>query len=324
MIVVTGGAGFIGSAIVWKLNELGYQDILIVDDKAEGSLKWKNLSRRHFSDYQERDTFLKGLGRGFLSKNVDVIFHMGASTDTTETDRDYLTKNNFEYTKRLAEWSIENKVRFLYASSAATYGSGECGYSDADPSSLKLKPLNPYGISKQQFDLWAIEHKLQDKIAGFKFFNVFGPNEYHKGHMRSVVHKGYEQIKKEGKIRLFKSYRKDYKDGEQLRDFVYVKDVVDTLIWFWEHPEKNGILNLGTGVAKSWNDLANAIFSALKLPPHIEYIEMPENLRNQYQYYTQAELSKLKASGYKKPFQRFEDSVADYVLNYLEKPDPYL
>jgi len=324
VIVVTGGAGFIGSALVWKLNALGFDDILIVDDKAQGSPKWKNIAKRKFTDYQESGDFLASLTKGTLTGKIEALFHMGACTDTTETDRDYLTQNNFEYTKRLAEWSLKNKVRFLYASSAATYGSGENGYSDNDSNSLKLKPLNLYGESKQQFDLWTLERGLQDRIAGFKFFNVFGPNEYHKGHMRSVIHKGYGEIKSEGKIRLFKSYRKEYSDGEQLRDFIYVKDVVEVLIWFWKRPDQNGIFNLGTGSAKSWNQLAHAIFSALKMKPNIEYIDMPGDLRNQYQYYTQADTTKLKTSGCTRLFQPFGDSVADYVLNYLEKPDPYL
>jgi ADP-L-glycero-D-manno-heptose 6-epimerase len=325
MIIVTGGAGFIGSVLVWQLNQLGEKDILVIDQKAKGSPKWQNIKKRTFTDYLESDHFLSELKTGrFDKRSVQAVFHMGACTDTTEMDTAYLTQNNLEYSQHLAEWSLKNKARFLYASSAATYGAGEKGYADTDEVSAHLKPLNPYGVSKQQFDEWVLAKKLQGRMAGFKFFNVFGPNEYHKGAMRSMINKGYEQIKKEGKIRLFKSYRKEYADGEQLRDFVYVKDVVKAMIWFWKHPEKNGIYNLGTGVAKSWNDLANAIFRALDLKPVIEYVPMPENLKGQYQYFTQADLTKLRAAGYDEPFQEFEDSVRDYVLNYLEKSDPYL
>ncbi len=324
MIIVTGGAGFIGSALVWKLNALGYNDILITDHDAEGSPKWKNLQDKKFSDYLEADEFLKKIQKNSLAEKCEAVFHMGACTDTTETDTDYLKRNNVEFSKTLAGWAIKNNSRFLYASSAATYGAGECGYSDEDRVTPKLKPLNDYGRSKQEFDLWVLENKLQLKIAGFKFFNVFGPNEYHKGHMRSVVHKGYEQIKKEGKIRLFESYRNDYKDGEQLRDFVYVKDVAEVLMWFFKKPDKNGIYNLGTGNANSWNSLAFGIFEALRLQPDIKYISMPDNLRAQYQYHTQAKLEKLRATGFQREFQSFHASIKDYVLNYLEKKSPYL
>jgi ADP-L-glycero-D-manno-heptose 6-epimerase len=324
MIIVTGGAGFIGSVLVWKLNALGRKDILVVDHKAEGSPKWKNLKDREFSDYLEAGDFLEIVQKKGAVDGVEAVFHIGACTDTTEMDEEYLTRNNVEYSKAVTRWALEKKARLIYASSAATYGAGELGYSDQDGMTPRLKPLNPYGESKRQFDLWVLQKGLEKQIAGFKFFNVFGPNEYHKGHMRSVVHKGYGQIKQEGKIRLFKSYRPEYKDGEQLRDFVYVKDVVEALVWFWKDPGKNGIYNLGTGSAKSWNCLAQAIFSALGLETNIEYIDMPGNLRDQYQYHTQADLSKLRAAGYSEPFERFEDSVKDYVLNYLEKPDPYL
>ena len=324
MIVVTGGAGFIGSVLVWKLNELGYSDILVVDHKAEASPKWDNLKNKKFADYMEADDFLELIKSDSFKEKTEALFHMGACTDTTEMDLEYLDNNNFQYTKILAEWALKNDVRYIYASSAATYGAGELGYTDQDSITPKLKPLNPYGDSKQKFDLWVLANNLQDKIAGFKFFNVFGPNEYHKGHMSSVVYKGYNQIKKEGKIRLFKSYHPDYADGGQLRDFVYTKDVAQVLIWFFRNPEKNGIFNLGTAKARNWNDLAGGIFKALGLENNIEYIEMPDNLKNQYQYYTEANLDKLISAGYQEPFSSLEDSIADYVKEYLEKPNQYL
>jgi len=324
MIIVTGGAGLIGSALIWKLNSLGKKDILVVDNNAEGSPKWKNLESLDYSDYVEADVFLEKIKANSLNEEVEVVFHMGACTDTTEMDEEYLTQNNVEYSKVLAEWSLSRGARFIYASSAATYGAGEFGYLDRDELTSQLKPLNPYGESKRQFDLWVLNNNLQSKVVGFKFFNVFGPNEYHKGHMRSVVHKGYEQIKKEGKMRLFKSYRPDYKDGEQLRDFVYVKDVVDVLVWFWKNPDCNGIYNLGAGTTHSWNELAQGIFKALNLETNIEYIEMPDNLKKQYQYHTLADLTKLKATDCPYNPESFEDSIADYVINYLEKPSPHL
>jgi ADP-L-glycero-D-manno-heptose 6-epimerase len=324
MIIVTGGAGFIGSVLVWKLNSLGIKDILLVDYQAEGDPKWKNLESLQYSDYLESDIFLEKVRADAIREDVEAVFHMGACSDTTEADENYLNENNVEYSKTLCEWSLKKNASFLYASSAATYGAGELGYSDKDELTSHLKPLNLYGESKRLFDLWVLDNNLQTRVAGFKFFNVFGPNEYHKGHMRSLVHKGYEQIKRDGKIRLFKSYRPEYKDGEQVRDFVYVKDVVETLVWFWKHPECNGIYNLGSGIIHSWNDLANAIFAALGLPSNIEYIEMPEKLKNQYQYHTLADLTKLKNAGYSASPAPFEESVEDYIINYLEKESPHI
>ena len=324
MIVITGGAGFIGSCLAWKFNALGRNDLLIVDDQGMRTPKSLNLAKRKYADYLEKNDFLKFLSRASSARDVEAIFHMGACADTTETNKEYLWENNFEYSKRLAEWSLKEGRPFFYASSAATYGDGGEGYSDDENKTPRLKPLNLYGMSKQVFDLWVLENKLQKKFAGFKFFNVFGPNEYHKGEMRSVVHKGYGQIKKEGKIRLFKSYRKEYADGEQKRDFVYVKDVVDVMIWFWNHPEARGIFNLGTGRAQSWKDLAHAIFEALGKEDVIEFIEMPENIRDKYQYWTEADLSNLRGAGSRHSFMTLKEAVKDYVLNYLEKQDPYL
>lgn len=311
-ILLTGGAGFIGSCLLWKLNAEGIDDILVVDHLGS-SEKWKNLLGKRFDDYLDRATLLEYLAAGKLKNKIDCIIHLGACTSTTETDASYLMENNTRYSRILAEWALKNGKRFLYASSAATYGAGEHGYSDADNAAQKLRPLNMYGYSKHLFDLWVLSRNLQKRFVGFKFFNVYGPNESHKDDMRSVVHKGYHQIKETGKIRLFKSYHPKYADGEQRRDFVYVKDAVDVIWYFLKHPKRAGIYNLGTGTAQTWNDLAGALFSALRLKPKIEYIEMPKPLRPKYQYFTQANMNKLRAAGYKRPFMNLKAGVADYV-----------
>lgn len=317
MIIVTGGAGFIGSAIVWKLNQRGENDILIVDSLRESD-KWKNLRPLRFWDYVEKDDFLEKIINEDFKESVSALIHMGACSDTTERDARYLVKNNYEYTKYLATYSRIHNVRFIYASSAATYGDGSQGYSDDESSLLSLRPLNMYGYSKHLFDLWAKRNSMLKYIVGLKYFNVFGPNEYHKGEMRSVVIKAYEQVQTEGKIRLFKSYRDEYADGEQMRDFLYVKDAVKMTLFFLDHPEINGIFNVGTGTARTWNSLAKAVFDALELEPQIEYIDMPEELRGHYQYYTQADMSKLRSAGYTDSITSLEDAVRDYVQNYLQ------
>jgi len=315
MIVVTGGAGFIGSAFVSKLNQENISNIIIIDELGPSD-KWKNLAGKIFSDYLHKDIFVALLEENKLPK-LDAIIHMGANSSTTERNVVHLMENNYRYSRRLAEWSMKNKVRFIYASSAATYGNGELGFSDEDEVSEKLHPLNAYGYSKQLFDLWAIQSKAIDKIAGIKFFNVFGPNEYHKGEMKSLVYKAYYQIQQQGIVKLFKSYKPEYKDGEQMRDFVYIKDCIDVLWWLLNSPSVNGIYNLGTGKARSWNDLVKAIFATLNLSPNIEYIEMPESIRTAYQYHTEAVMTKLHNSGCPVTFRTLEDSVKDYVQNYL-------
>lgn len=321
MIIITGGAGFIGSALAAQLNACGADDILIVDLLGTNE-RWKNLRRLRFVDYMEADDFAQALDSDQIEWDVEAILHLGACSDTTETDASYLVRNNYEYSKMLAQWAVEHQVRFVYASSAATYGDGSAGFSDSEPIE-QLIPLNMYGYSKQLFDLWAKRTGVAEQIAGLKYFNVFGPNEYHKGEMRSFVHKAFEQINVAGKVRLFKSHRPDYADGMQLRDFLYIKDAVDMTLFFLENPEVNGIFNIGTGQARSWLDLANAVFAAMGKTPNIEFIPMPEKLRDKYQYFTQADISKLRHAGYRKTTTDLESAVADYVQKYLMK-DEYL
>jgi len=322
MIVITGGAGFIGSAMVAKLNEKGVTDILVVDELGTSS-KWKNLLGKNFTDYLHKENFLDILLSERLPK-IEAIIHMGANSSTTEKDAEHLMENNYRYTRVLAEWSLKKKARFIYASSGATYGDGTMGFNDDEETTLSLKPLNAYGYSKQIFDLWLLQNKHQNKVAGIKFFNVFGPNEYHKGDMKSLVCKAYYQIQEIGKIRLFKSYKPEYKHGEQVRDFVYIKDCAEVLWWFLNSPKVNGIYNLGTGKARTWNDLAKAIFAALGQASNIEYIEMPEDIRGAYQYHTEANTKKLFAAGCPVKFRSLEDSVKDYVQNYLHPVLRYL
>jgi ADP-L-glycero-D-manno-heptose 6-epimerase len=282
MIVVTGGAGFIGSAFVAKLNDEGHDDIIIVDELGR-SEKWKNLVKRRYADYIHKGAFLEMIIGNRVPFPVEAVVHMGACSSTTEQDADYLMENNFHYSSFLADWALVHGVRFVYASSAATYGDGGRGFSDDDQKTRELRPINMYGYSKQLFDLRVVREGLQDRVAGIKFFNVFGPNEYHKGDMTSVVFKAFHQIRETGKVRLFKSYKPEYGDGGQKRDFVYVKDCVEILWWLLNHREANGIFNLGTGQARTWNDLIRAVYAALSLPPAIDYIEMPEAIRGQYQ-----------------------------------------
>ncbi len=323
MIIVTGGAGFIGSAFVWKLNQEGIDDIIIVD-RLGTSDKWKNLVNLRFVNYIHKDDFREMIYNDTVRFDIDAIIHMGACSSTTERNADYLWENNNVYTGLLAEWAIERGIRFIYASSAATYGDGSQGFSDDHDKIDKLKPINMYGYSKQVFDLRALRHGWENKMAGIKFFNVFGPNEYHKGDMASVIFKSFHQIRQTGKVNLFKSYLPQYVDGGQMRDFVYIKDCIDAMWWLFKNEDANGIFNLGTGKARTWNDLISAVFAAMDIKPNIEYIEMPESLRNQYQYFTQAEMRKLRDYGCPIEFSSLEHSVHDYVCNYLQKTDPHL
>jgi len=322
-IVVTGGAGFIGANVVQRLNELGEEKILIVDniDKSE---KWKNLVGLSFEDYIHKNKFIEQIRDGNFKEPLKAIIHLGARSSTTETDVEFLMENNYEYTKELAKWAVANNVRFIYASSAATYGDGSQGFSDSHSIIPHLRPLNAYAYSKHLFDIWALKKGILDRIVGLKYFNVYGPKEWHKGEMRSMVLKAYEEIKSDGKIRLFKSYHPLYKDGEQLRDFIYVKDAVEMTVFFLERSDLNGIYNVGTGIPRSWNDLARAVFSALRMEPKIEYIDMPEQIKDKYQYFTKAEMDKLKGAGFNKPVLSLEEAVKDYVLQYLEKKEKIL
>lgn len=317
-IIVTGGAGFIGSAIVWRLNQLGETNILIVD-RLDSSDKWKNLVPLKFADYVDADDFIKSL------ENLDstqTLLHLGACSATTETDANFMMRNNYEFTKTLADWSVANEVRFIYASSAATYGDGVNGMSDGTNDLDKLRPLNAYGYSKHLFDLYAKRNNLFDKIVGLKYFNVFGPNENHKGEMRSLINKAFTQIRETGKLQLFKSANPDYRDGEFGRDFVYVKDAVKMTLHFIENPA-SGLFNVGSGEMHTWNELARAIFAALNLSSNIEFIEMPENLRDRYQYHTQADLTKIYQTNYGGKITPLGEAVTDYVRNYLI-PDKFL
>lgn len=318
MIVVTGGAGFIGSAIVWRLNELGEDNIVIVDRLGKTE-KWKNLVGLKYADIYHKDDFINMVLEDVVPFEVEAIIHLGACSSTTQKDADYLLHNNFKYTQALAEYTLEKGARFIYASSAATYGDGSKGYLDDETKLNELQPLNMYGYSKHMFDLWARKENITNEIVGMKYFNVYGPNEFHKDDMRSVIHKAYGQVKETGKVQLFKSYIEDYKDGEQMRDFIYVNDAVDMTLHFLENKNENGLFNAGTGNARSWVDLVTALFNAMELPVNIEFIEMPETLKGKYQYFTEANIDKLRNSGYKKSISSIEDGVKDYVQNYLMK-----
>jgi ADP-L-glycero-D-manno-heptose 6-epimerase len=316
-IVVTGAAGFIGRNTVAELNRRGERELILVDELGKDD-KWKNLVGLQYEDLVSPEEFLGLLEDGAFAEARSVI-HMGACSATTERDADYLVRNNYQYTRVLANWAMEHGVRLVYASSAATYGAGERGYDDADAATPLLEPLNMYGYSKHMFDLWALKQGLftgnETNIVGLKFFNVFGPYEQHKGDMQSMVAKSQPQIREHGFVRLFKSDRQDYRDGEQKRDFVYVKDAVDVTLHFaMQEPEApGGLFNCGTGEARTWVDLANAVFHAMGREPRIEFIEMPEHLKGKYQYFTEAKIAKLRAAGYKRPFTKLEDAVAEYV-----------
>jgi len=311
-IIVTGGAGFIGSAVVWRLNELGYEDILIAD-RLDDTDKWKNLVPLRFADYIDGYDLLETLDD---LKDVKTVFHLGACSSTTETDADHMIRNNYQYTQDLADWSVRNEIRFIYASSAATYGDGSAGMNDGTESLNRLRPLNVYGYSKHMFDQYAARAGMFDRIVGLKYFNVFGPNEDHKGDMRSLVSKAFGQISSTGKLQLFKSGNPDYADGEFGRDFVYVKDAVDMTLHFIES-RASGLFNVGSGRMNTWNALADAIFKALDLPKNVEFVEMPEHLRDRYQYHTKADLTRIRNAGYAADTTELDAAVSDYVRNYL-------
>jgi ADP-L-glycero-D-manno-heptose 6-epimerase len=315
-IVVTGGAGLIGSALVWQLNREGVDDAIVVD-KLGTSEKWRHLVPLRFSDYIEADDFYARIEREPEAfGRISTVFHLGACSATTERDAAYLVRNNVGASQSACRWALERDARFVYASSAATYGSLEMGLrEDLDPHSLR--PLNMYGYSKHLFDLWARREGVLESIVGVKYFNVFGPNEDHKGDMRSVVAKAFEQIRLGGTIKLFKSYRDGIADGEQSRDFLYVKDAVAMTSHLARTRSAGGLFNIGSGIARSWNDLARAIFAALDRPVSIEYVPMPDALREKYQYRTEATIDKLRATGYEAPVTSLEAAVADYVRAYL-------
>ncbi len=324
MHIVTGGAGFIGSAMVWKLNRMGVEDIWIVD-KLEDGQKWKNLVGLRFSEFVAIDDFIGQLQKEEgLPEGTEAVVHMGACSATTERDADYLLTNNYEFTRLLAAFAADAGVRLLTASSGATYGAGEFGYDDTVENLYRLRPLNMYGYSKLMFDQWAYRTGMLDNLASLRFFNVYGPNEYHKGDMASMIFKSTQIARETGLIKLFRSHRPDFADGEQKRDFVYIKDVVDCMWWLLENPQVNGIFNVGTGLEESWNQLARAVFAALGKEPNIEYFDMPAGIRDQYQYRPRADITRLRDAGYKGGFRAIEDGVEDYVVNHLLQPNPYI
>jgi ADP-L-glycero-D-manno-heptose 6-epimerase len=320
-IVVTGAAGFIGSCMVNKLNNKGFTKIVAVDDFSRPD-KQKNLSGKMIADMVHRDDFFSWLATNHGA--VGAVYHLGARTDTTETDVSLFNRLNLNYSKAMFEACTQHAIPLVYASSAATYGSGEQGYADDHQLIPNLKPLNPYGDSKQQFDLWVMQQEQTPPFwAGMKFFNVYGPNEYHKGRMASVILHAHKQIREKGQVTLFRSHRPDFKDGEQLRDFIYVKDVVSVLLYLMSAQPESGIYNLGSGVARSFKDLALASFSAMGVSPDIIYVDTPEDIREKYQYYTCARMLKLLDTGYQIPFYSLEEGVFDYMGTYLESGNYY-
>lgn len=320
-IIVTGAAGFIGSALVGYLNELGYRRIIIVDEFSRLD-KTPNLEGKHYEAKVERDAFFEWLRAE--RPVVDFFFHIGARTDTTEFDYSVHQRLNVEYSQKVWNYCTASGVPLVYASSAATYGAGEFGYDDDHESPFRLQPLNPYGVSKNEFDKWAIRNPVQPPFwAGLKFFNVYGPNEYHKARMASVIFHAVGQIREKGEVALFRSHRPDFEDGQQLRDFVYVKDLLKVCVWLMDHRPASGLYNLGTGKARSFLDLARATFAGLDLEPHIRFIDMPVDIRDKYQYFTEANMAKLRNAGYTDAFYSLEDGVGDYVRNYLSQQKYY-
>jgi ADP-L-glycero-D-manno-heptose 6-epimerase len=320
VLIVTGGAGFIGRNVVAEVNRRGPADIVLVDGLGTDE-KWRNLVGLRFEDMVAPEDLCDWL-RGRRPGSISGIIHLGACSSTTEADAEYLMRNNYRYTRRLCEWALDNSARFIYASSAATYGDGSSGFSDQDAVTERLAPFNMYGYSKHVFDLWALRNGLFDQIVGLKYFNVFGPYEDHKNDMRSVVAKAYDEIRRTGRLSLFKSYREGIRDGEQRRDFIFVDDAVDTTLHFLADGTTSGLFNCGTGTARTWLDLGTAVFSSLGLAPAIEFVDMPVLLRDKYQYFTQADTDKLRAAGYARKFTTLEDGVDKYVRGYLATRRP--
>lgn len=316
LIIITGAAGFIGSALAWRLNNMGRTRLLLIDHLGATTQKWKNLVPLRYDDYMEKSNFLEAISAGeFNDVEIEAVFHLGACSSTLEADASYLSINNYEYSKRIAAWCLNraNPIRFIYASSAATYGDGTAGYVDDHECIPELRPMNMYGYSKQMFDLWSLSHLRSDQVVGLKFFNVFGPNEYHKGPMKSMVAKAYEQMTTTGKVQLYKSNHPNYRNGEQKRDFVYVKDAVDMALFFMDPTRGGGIFNVGTGSARTWLDLIGALFRSLGREPCIEFVDMPEGLRQNYQNHTEANMVKIRRAGFDGYIRTLEESVADYV-----------
>ncbi|MBM4173710.1 MAG: ADP-glyceromanno-heptose 6-epimerase [Ignavibacteria bacterium] len=317
MIAVTGAAGFIGSCFVRTLNEQGYNDILIIDSLEQDD-RWNNLVTKKFRGIEHPEVFKRKCSEGIYdAHDISALIHMGACSSTTERNAEYLLENNYRYSIAMAQFALAHDIPFIYASSAATYGAGEKGYDDASVS--ELRPLNMYGYSKQLFDEWIMGNGLEQSITGIKFFNVFGPNEYHKGDMASMIFKSWKQVQHNGHISLFASDISEYPDGGQMRDFIYVKDACEVMWKILQSKQPHGIINLGTGKARTWNDLAHAVFKALGKQSDIRYVSMPDSLKGQYQYYTQAVMDKLQSSSSAHQFLELEDSIADYVVNHLEQ-----
>lgn len=315
MIVVTGAAGFIGSNMVAKLNDAGYSDIIVVDEFSRQD-KNKNLEGKNYLQQIHRDEFFNWLQNN--GRQVEAVFHLGARTDTAEMDKRIFDRLNLNYSKEIWDLCGTFNISLIYASSAATYGDGEKGYKDDHSLVYSLKPLNLYGESKNEFDKWVLQQSEHPPFwAGIKFFNVYGPNEYHKGRMASVVFHAFNQISQTGKMKLFRSHRSDYLDGEQLRDFIYVSDVVDVLFFIMQNDIDSGLYNLGTGKARTFNDLVRSVFYAMEKKEQIEYIDTPEDIRDKYQYFTEADMQKLRSAGYTQPFHSLEEGIYDYVRNYL-------
>lgn len=314
-VLVTGGAGFIGSAVVWGLNRRGCHNVVVVD-RLRHSEKWRHLSGLQMSDYLEAEEFWPRIDAGTMD-TFDLVLHLGACSSTTEQNVAYLIRNNYELTKRLAYWALSVGARFVYASSAATYGNGHEGMRDTEPDVTRFRPQNAYGFSKYLFDCHAMKHGLLTKIVGLKYFNVFGPNEDHKGDMRSMVCKAWQQIVERGRVRLFKSYRAEYPDGQQRRDFVYVRDAVAMTLHLAGLERVSGLFNIGSGESHTWLELVTSVFQAMGRDPQIEFVDMPEHLREQYQYFTCAEISKLRETGYSMPVTPLPLAVKEYVMEYL-------